>query len=76
MMNDPSKTRTAVAPSTSGVLENPFAVRDAGSVRAGAAAYDQFNDSIPRKLIFRAFLFFTGLHIAFIVSLLFLHLRG
>jgi len=76
MMNDPSKTRTAAAPSTSGVLENPFAVRDAGSVRAGAAAYDQFSDWMPRRLIFRALLFFTGLRSSFIVSLLFFHLRG
>ena len=74
MMNDLSQTRAAsgqnVAPN------NPFAVTDAGSVPADAVVYRQFNDAIPRKLILRAFLLFMGLHIAFIVSLLFWHLGG
>ena len=74
MMNDLSQTRAAsgqnVAPN------NPFAVNDAGSVPSDAVAYRRFNDAIPRKLILRAFLLFMGLHIAFIVSLLFWHLGG
>jgi len=73
-MNDLSQTRATsgqnVAPNT------PFAVNDAGSVPADAVVYRQFNDAIPRKLILRAFLLFMGLHIAFIVSLLFWHLGG
>ena len=74
MMNDLSQTRATsgqnVAPN------NPFAVNDAGSVPADAVVYRQFNEAIPRKLILRAFLLFMGLHIAFIVSLLFWHLGG
>jgi len=74
MMNELSKTQAASGQNVA--QNNPFAVSDAGSVPADAAVYRRFNDSIPRKLILRAFLLFMGLHIAFIVSLLFWHLGG
>ena len=74
MMNELSKTRAASGQDVA--QNNPFAVSDAGSVPADAVVYRRFNDAIPRKLILRAFLLFMGLHIAFIVSLLFWHLGG
>ena len=74
MMNELSKTRAASGQNVA--QNNPFAVSDAGSVPADAAVYRRLNDAIPRKLILRAFLLFMGLHIAFIVSLLFWHLGG
>ncbi|PYK60588.1 MAG: hypothetical protein DME21_11270 [Verrucomicrobia bacterium] len=74
MMNELSKTQAASGQNVA--QNNPFAVNDAGSVPADAVVYRQFNEAIPRKLILRAFLLFMGLHIAFIVSLLFWHLGG